>query len=546
MKQIMTPWKKKKLLKRLEGSFWKAPDKEYFPGDMEHIRTFFDACRSDEPDKFYVDETTWKDLNMDEVYKQVNACQCTAGEQYLYYMLRTPLKEDVYKEQQSLIRLMETHSETRLGLQLLLRRISRSRDVDLTAVFHPKDSSPLWLFIYGLLCLLLIVSILVFISFGTAYFYLPLIMIVVNTWVHTVRRGMCEHEISRVNYCVSLIHALNRIKKQQLSGLDPYLADAFGHLAPMKPIARSGPVISMINADMVQAAVTVNFMLDLIAFEILKRRLAKYHDHFLAVHRAIGRLDASAAIASFRAGLAIWCEPEIDYSADHPYLRMAGMVHPLLKDPVPNDLMPEKSMLITGSNASGKSTCLRTATVCALMAQTLCTCTCKSYTASPFRIYTSLALSDDLLAGESYYITEIRSLKRILDARKEAGFILCAIDEVLRGTNTIERISASAEILKALNHPRILCLIATHDAELCAISGADYQLAHFEETITDQKIHFDYKLKPGPAETRNAILLLKHMGFEDDLVSAAYSRAENYTRTGKWTSGTSVQENNVN
>ena len=211
------------------------------------------------------------------------------------------------------------------------------------------------------------------------------------------------------------------------------------------------------------------------------------------------------------------------------------MVHPLLKEPVPNDLMPEKSMLITGSNASGKSTCLRTAVVCALMAQTLCTCTCKSYAASPFRLYTSLALSDDLLAGESYYIAEIKSLKRILDSRNQNDYIFCAIDEVLRGTNTIERISASAEILKVLKHPNILCLIATHDAELCTISGGDYQLAHFEETIINQEIRFDYKLKPGPAETQNAILLLKLMGFEDSIVNAAYSRAENYKKTGKWT-----------
>ena len=171
------------------------------------------------------------------------------------------------------------------------------------------------------------------------------------------------------------------------------------------------------------------------------------------------------------------------------------------------------------------------------MAETLCTCTCRSYNGTPFRTYTSLTISDDLLAGESCYIAELRSLKRILDARDDDGFILCAIDEVLRGTNTIERISASAEILKALDHPKALCLIATHDAELCAISAGDYQLAHFEETVSDQEIHFDYKLKPGPAETRNAILLLKLMGFEDSIVKAAYSRADNYIKTGKWTPG---------
>ena len=534
---MMTPWKKKKLQKKLEASYGKKPAKDYFPGDMEYIRTFYDACRDNEPDRFHVDETTWKDLDMDDVYKRVNACQCTAGEQYLYYMLRTPLKQADFIEQQSLIRLMETRPEMRLRLQLLLSRISSDRDVDLTAIFHPADSSPFRLIIYCLMGLLFIASVLAVVCLGPTFILLPLLVMVANVWLHTFRRDRCEHEIRRVNYCVSLILSLNRLKKQKLPGLDPYLAEAYSHLDQMKPILRSGPVLSAVNTDMFQAAAMHILLTDLIAFEVLKKRLAKYHDHFLAVHKAIGRLDASVAIASCRTELSVWCEPEIDYAADHPYLRMEGMVHPLLNEPVPNDLMPEKSMLITGSNASGKSTCLRTAVICALMAQTLCTCTCAGYTGSFFRTYTSLALSDNLLAGESYYIAEIRSLKRILDARNREGFILCAIDEVLRGTNTLERISASAEILKALNHPGILCLIATHDAELCAISGDDYQLAHFEETVSDQEIHFDYKLKPGPAETRNAILLLKLMGFEDAIVSAAYSRADNYIKTGKWASG---------
>ena len=100
---MMTPWKKKILLKRLEDSFGKEPDKDYFPGDMEFIRTFYDSCCVNEQNQFHVDETTWKDLNMEDIYKRVNACQCTAGEQYLYYMLRTPMSQANYLKQHGLI-----------------------------------------------------------------------------------------------------------------------------------------------------------------------------------------------------------------------------------------------------------------------------------------------------------------------------------------------------------------------------------------------------------------------------------------------------------
>ena len=147
-----------------------------------------------------------------------------------------------------------------------------------------------------------------------------------------------------------------------------------------------------------------------------------------------------------------------------------------------------------------------------------------------------MALSDNLLAGESYYIAEIKSIKRILDEQKKEGFVLCALDEVLRGTNTIERIAASKEILNALDRSRTLCLAATHDAELCLLTGEQYQLAHFEETITEDAICFDYKLKKGPANTRNAIHLLKMLGFDHSIVEAAHKRADYYIKTGKWTS----------
>ncbi len=534
MKNMMTPWKKRKLIKRFSEGFGKKPDTDYYAGDMECIRTYYDACQKDDRDPFYVDETTWHDLDLETLYKQINTCQSTSGEQYLYYMLRRPMTENIYRHQLGLIHLFRERSDIRIKIQLLLNKIGNYRHIDLTSVFHPKETSSFWLVLYSLLGLLLFISVLVAMFFVRALIVIPMILFVFNPLFHELRRAKCEHEIHRVNYCVSLALALRKMQKWKIKELDAYLFDVYKHLGPMRAVLRSGPVMSRMNSDPVQAAMINFFMLDLVSFEILKKRLAKYHDHFLAIHEAIGRLDASIAIASYRASLNRWCEPEIEYSSIQPTMEAKSIVHPLLKEPIHNDLTLEKSLLITGSNASGKSTYLRSSMLCALMAETLCTCTCENYKGSFFQIYTSIALSDDLQAGESYYIAEIRSLKRILDAQKHDGFILCALDEVLRGTNTIERISASAEILKALDQPGTLCLIATHDVELCSLIGERYQLAHFEETVTEDDISFDYKLKPGPAESRNAIHLLKLMGFDQSIVDAAHSRADHYIKTGKW------------
>ena len=530
----MMPWKKKKLIKQIMDAYGKEPTCEYYPGDIGWIRTYFDACRVDNRDPFYVDETTWNDLGMDKLYIRINACQCTAGEQYLYYMLRRPMDYETFEKQRNLIQLANEQPDIRLKIQLLLNRIGNTRTIDLSSVFHPKETSPFWLVVYILMGILLLASFLVVGLCGMKYILFPIVLAAANSLFHELRRFRCEQDINRVNYCVSLALSLNRIKKWKEQNLDQYLENAYEHLEHMKPILRSGPVMSKLNSDPFQAAMMNFFLTDLIAFEILKKRLEKYREHFLAVHEAIGRIDAAISVASYRAGLNTWCEPAIDYSADLPYVNAKGILHPLLDNPIPNDVMQHKSMLITGSNASGKSTYLRSAMICVLMAQTLCTCICTSYKAAFFRLFTSMALSDNLLAGESYYITEIKSLKRILDAQIKGGFILCAIDEVLRGTNTVERIAASVEILKALNKPETICLIATHDSELCTLSGDTYELAHFEETVSDTEIQFDYKLKAGPAETRNAIFLLKLMGFDDTIVNSAHVRANDYIKTGKW------------
>ena len=530
---MMMPWKKRKLIRKITEAFGKDPEKDYYPGDMEWIRTFFDACRTNNRDPFYLDDTTWNDLNLDEIYKKINVCQCTAGEQYLYYMLRRPMNQENFEKQKGLLHLVEEHPDLRLKVQLLLNRVGKG-NVDMTTIFYPKDASSFWLIVYLLMGLLFFISAFAVALFGMKYIFIPIVILAFNSFFHEYRRLRCEHEIRRVNYCVYLALSLHRIQKWKMPELDQYFSDAYLHLDYMKPILRSGPVMSALNSDPFQAAMMNFFFTDLIAFEILKKRIAKYHEHSLAVHEAVGQIDASIAIASYRASLNTWCEPVIDFDSDHPNISAKGIRHPLLKDPVPNDLITEKSILITGSNASGKSTYLRSTVICVLMAQAMCTCICEKYKSSPFRIYTSIALTDDLLAGESYYIAEIKSLRRILDEQQKEGFVFCALDEVLRGTNTIERIAASAEILKALHQPRTLCLVATHDAELCALSGDTYQPVHFEETIYDSDICFDYKLKPGPAETRNAIHLLKLMGFDDAIVTSAHRRADNYVETGKW------------
>ena len=140
-----------------------------------------------------------------------------------------------------------------------------------------------------------------------------------------------------------------------------------------------------------------------------------------------------------------------------------------------------------------------------------------------------MALTDNILGNESYFIVEIKSLKRILDAvddHQGAVPVMCFIDEVLRGTNTKERIAASSQILRNLSGRNALCLAATHDIELTSLLSDNMDNYHFEEYVKGNDVNFDYKIKKGPAMTHNAIKLMQSYGFDRDITENALQMLE--------------------
>ena len=112
--------------------------------------------------------------------------------------------------------------------------------------------------------------------------------------------------------------------------------------------------------------------------------------------------------------------------------------------------------------------------------------------------------------------------------------VLCVIDEVLRGTNTVERIAASSRILGVLAKVGNHCFAATHDLELTVILGDIYENYHFEETVEDSDVHFHYQLKQGPCSTRNALTLLELTGYDENTVRSAKEAAKEFQNTGIW------------
>ena len=146
-----------------------------------------------------------------------------------------------------------------------------------------------------------------------------------------------------------------------------------------------------------------------------------------------------------------------------------------------------------------------------------------------------MAWKDNIQGSESYFIVEIKSLKRILDAvNQDKTPVLCFVDEVLRGTNTVERIAASSRILQSFADSGVMCFAATHDIELTHMLEHLYSTYHFKEDVKDNDVIFNYRLYEGRAVSRNAIKLLGVLGYDENVITKADETAKRFLDTGVW------------
>lgn len=207
--------------------------------------------------------------------------------------------------------------------------------------------------------------------------------------------------------------------------------------------------------------------------------------------------------------------------------RADGLYHPLVEDCVSNSLtLCGQSALITGSNMSGKTTFIRAVGVSVLCGKALDTCFAEALCLLPdTKLHSAIHVEDDLMAGLSLFLQEVQTMKEML-AQSKQGSCLFLLDELFKGTNTTERIAIAKAVLAALATQRNVVFASTHDIELTSLLAGQYSLYHFCETISDDKLSFDYLLKPGPVTERNAIRIIELYGYPAEVVEEARRWAE--------------------
>ncbi len=191
-----------------------------------------------------------------------------------------------------------------------------------------------------------------------------------------------------------------------------------------------------------------------------------------------------------------------------------GLRHPLVQDCVTEDLEIGKSLVITGMNMSGKSTFMKSLALNQLFATGFGIAFAETYETGIYRIVTSLMIVDDIAGRKSKYYVEAERVVHIKEALERQP-VLCLIDEILTGTNTDERIFASIAILDAFcGYSDSIIVAATHDTRIAEELSGKYDARYFDGEIRDERIEFDYKLRPGIVSRRNGLLVLKYLGLD--------------------------------
>lgn len=488
---------KRRLRQRVSEQFGKRPAEEYL---LEKIPAFADL-----DGELPVDSLTWEDLDMDQVFRRVNGCQSAVGEQVLYWQLHRLKLLPCWEE---FLDHLEKNQKEREALGLLLARLGKRRShYGLPDFLFCPVEVPL--FLGGALLLpwnLWVGGCVILLSLGW------------NLALYYLGKSRVQGDLEEMRSFSALLwtaQALAKactfspLRKRLTQGMECFRG-LRGRLAVLGPRGSS-------DLELMGEYFHILTLRDLRLYRKALRLIKAHSQELRVLFETVGLMDAAIATLSLRVSLPAWCRPT--YRKDSA-CEFAGLFHPLLANPVPNSGRLEKDILLTGSNASGKSTFLKALAVNAILGQSLATCAAEEDCFRPGQVVTSMAVWDDITAGESYFMAEVRSLKRLTDAAR-TGSCLLFIDEILRGTNTVERLAASQAVLEELHRRDCFCVAATHDLELTQRLSGIFHCYHFQEEFTGEGIVFDYKLRPGPSHTQNAIRLLDVLGFSQTTVRRA-------------------------
>lgn len=507
--------------------------------DFEQIEKYF--RKKDNSNSFQIlSDKTCNDLDINELFMFIDRTKSKVGQQFLYNKIRNiPADNSESEKKETFINEFICKPDLRVEAQYQLSLLNNKEAYYIASLFQEEIlKPPKW---YALIPLLFFTNVFfVVVTFFKPAFLLGILGVtIINLIIHFWNKK------NLFNYYSSI---------PQLSKLNGVAQELFkiDFLKALKPdLMKSTRILNKVNSRMsffnfdagmqndqrivfwsLLEIVKIIFLIEpLFLFGTLKRidtKRKEIEDVFLYV----GEIDAIISIASLRNGLETFCKPVITNKQEE--LLIKEVYHPLIENCITNSLnLNNKSILLTGSNMSGKTTFIRTVAINLITGLTINTCFAEKIVTPRLKIFSAIRISDDLMNDKSYYFEEVLTIKEMIDISNDGAINLFLLDEIFKGTNTVERISAGKAVLSYLNGSKNIVFVSTHDIELAELLINEYDLYHFSEIISQNTVDFDFKLKAGKLKTRNAIRILQINNYPDSVIKEAMDITKKIDETDK-------------
>lgn len=451
-----------------------------------------------------IDKTTFYDLELDEVFKLLNQTYTSIGREYMYGRMFKDGSHDLLDKILVKLEDVSLFKKVLYELYQLSKEYNPVLDLfDQEDVFMKRD---MIMIVFSLLTPLFLLLIYLVIDINILEYLSIWAVLHILLYSHFVKKTyQLLDKTESYCYMIQSFETISKLgiydEKLKLSAKKyTFLYRIYYHLSKI---------------DFFHIFEIINSLTCMLFFQwyILQRNKEELEKELLVIYEYIGLLDTAIAIKKIQKHYQT-CIPQISQDKKIDFI---NCYHPLIKEPVKNSLTITDSMIITGSNASGKSTFLKMVGINMICAKAFHLCFADKFEYYPFALMTSIHMRDHLTNNESYYVSEIKRLKLIMDEVKKQDNIIM-IDEILRGTNEKERMAISKVILEELFLSDSLIMVTTHDL---FIADHFQKIDHycFCEHVKNGTLCLDYKINKGISRVGNAIKLLKVYGYDEEIIT---------------------------
>ena len=474
-----------------------------------------------------IDDQTWSDLNLEELFSLIDHCDTPIGSQLLYHRLRTINQIDPQKLQQDFSRYsgIQASVDSRESIQKILMPIMGEAGFSVShLLFSPLPNRPKFFPLFYLLSALSIASMI------CLAFYAQALFVLIPAWLINIAiSGRFSRSINEYSQAFGYLHRLTSIGLNLASTKINLKSPQITRLAEIAP--KISALRSKINffksdkfdkwkANEIAFLFAEYFNLFCLVETIHFFRSVRYVEiNIQILHElfdSVASLDCDIAIASYISGSKYCCLPTL---ADKKDIDVVGIYHPLIANAVPNDFaIKNKSAIFIGSNMSGKTTFMRTFGINMILFRSFGICHALAACLPDLQVKTSINRADDLINSASYFRREADHIMSFFVAT--SGAMLYIIDEIFKGTNHIERVGAATAVLENLAQANLV-FVTTHDVEIVHRLERGYLPFSFKETVADAGTSYDYLIHEGVLVNHNALRILRNMNYPSEILTSA-------------------------